>query len=543
MKRCIMFIFISLLMNNILANKELDSLFRTLDKAIAQSSMYMEIKEARMNEYKEMLNLPDISVENAYEINLSLYWEYKPYICDSALFYAKRCVSLAEEANNKLWIYESYLNLSSIYSLSLRFIEAKDLLRAVPTNNLPDWLQLKYYEVYRQFYEYYSWDFYEQYAMFRDSVLLLYEPESNGYKLTNASILIERGRMDEGLEILMEMIENVNEDTHWRAILAYNVGYAYRLKNNADMQKKYFAISAIADVKNAVKENASLHALARICNETGDTKLAYRYIHKSLEDAMFSNVRLRTTEISQAFPIIELTYREQLRTQKNRLIFSLTFISLLLFFLIIAVIYVYRQMHILNKARKSLSEANSKLNTLNHNLQETNRKMEEVNNNLLESNRLKEEYLGRYLDQCSGYIDKLENFRKHMERITTVGRVEDLYTFIKSKQFLESELKDFYDDFDNSFLQLFPNFIEEFNALLTEEEKIIPKFKESLNTELRIFALIRLGITDSTKIAQFLRYPVNTIFNYRTKVRNKATGNRDSFEANVMKIGMIAVNG
>ena len=156
---------------------------------------------------------------------------------------------------------------------------------------------------------------------------------------------------------------------------------------------------------------------------------------------------------------------------------------------------------------------------------------------LLEANYIKEEYIGRYMDQCSTYLDKMDLYRRSLNKIAAAGRVEELYKAIKSSQFLDEELKEFYANFDMTFLQLFPNFVEEFNALLTEPMQ--PKPGELLNTELRIFALIRLGITDSTKIAQFLRYSVTTIYNYRTRVRNKALGERDEFETKVMQIGKV----
>ena len=160
-----------------------------------------------------------------------------------------------------------------------------------------------------------------------------------------------------------------------------------------------------------------------------------------------------------------------------------------------------------------------------------------MNHTLSEANYIKEEYIGRYMDQCSTYLDKMDLYRRSLNKIAAAGRVEELYKAIKSSQFLDEELKEFYANFDMTFLQLFPNFVEEFNALLTEPMQ--PKPGELLNTELRIFALIRLGITDSTKIAQFLRYSVTTIYNYRTRVRNKALGERDEFETKVMQIGKV----
>ena len=176
---------------------------------------------------------------------------------------------------------------------------------------------------------------------------------------------------------------------------------------------------------------------------------------------------------------------------------------------------------------------------LNEELGQSNLKLKEANHSIAENSYLKEEYIGRYMDQCSVYLEKMDNYRRSLGKIASSGNVEELYKHIKSTKFIEDELKDFYSNFDDTFLQLFPTFVDEFNALLAENEQIRPKSGERMNTELRIFALIRLGITDSVKIAQFLRYSVTTIYNYRTKVRNKAVGNRDELEKSIMQIGKL----
>ena len=164
-------------------------------------------------------------------------------------------------------------------------------------------------------------------------------------------------------------------------------------------------------------------------------------------------------------------------------------------------------------------------------------KLKEANHSIAENSYLKEEYIGRYMDQCSVYLEKMDNYRRSLGKIAATGNVEELYKNIKSSKFIEVELKEFYTNFDNTFLQMFPTFVEDFNALLTNDERISLKTGERMNTELRIFALIRLGISDSVKIAQFLRYSVTTIYNYRTKVRNKAASDRNLLEQEVMKIG------
>ena len=195
-------------------------------------------------------------------------------------------------------------------------------------------------------------------------------------------------------------------------------------------------------------------------------------------------------------------------------------------------------------ARREVGHANTRLKVLNDELQElnarlsdSNRCLQETNNRLAEVNYIKEAYIGRFLDLCSVYLGKLDAYRRSLNKMAMGGKTDDLFRELKSTQFVDEELEEFYRNFDTAFLHLFPDFVADFNALLTEGEEVVLKPGELLNTELRIFALIRLGIADSNKIAEFLRYSLKTIYNYRTKMRNKAKGIRDDFEKEVMRIG------
>jgi len=349
--------------------------------------------------------------------------------------------------------------------------------------------------------------------------------------------LIVNKKYDEALNLLQAYYPTIPKDNHDRAIIAYSISQAYHGKKERELEKKWLAISAIYDLRSDTKEYISLRSLAFILYEDGEIDRAYKYIKRSLDDALFCNARLRTIEISQMLPIIEKAYQLETKARQRQLTIFLISISILSLFLLIALFLLYRQMKKLTKARMDLSLANEQLNTLNKELFATNEQLKETNNTLLEANLIKEEYIGRYMDQCSLYIDKLDNYRHLLNRTAAAGKINDLLHAIKSNQFIEDELKEFYANFDSTFLQLFPNFIEAFNGLLVSGEAILPKPGELLNTELRIFALIRLGITDSVKISHFLRYSLSTIYNYRTKTRNKAIGERDDFDAQVMRIG------
>lgn len=543
MKKTIIFILLSILFLSAQARKtELDSILFSLNQTIDNKEAYVKQKEQRIADLKQLFSMPNITPEQSYDINTRLYNEYKSFIPDSAMNYLQQNIHITTELENDDWLYDTKLNLSLLYSVAGMFFDAEKLLESIQTQKLHGYLLEKYYESYKQIFYYYPNNAFseENYNLYRDSLLALLDPQSDVYKIVYSEKLIHTEEYEKSRELLLPMFQNAEKDTHWYSVLAFSIGETYRGEKNYDMQKKYYALSAIGDIKNVIKENASMRALAIAFYETNDIEQAYKYIQQSMEDAVFSNARLRTMEVSQVFPIIEKSYQHKLQKQKNRLFYMLICIGLLSLLLVVAIIYVYIQLRKLAKARHSLSEANKQLHDLNGDLQESNHKMTEINKELSEANLLKESYISQFLDTCSMYINKLEKYQNTLNKKAMERKLEELYKMLKSKDMIDNEWKELNEMFDNMFLHLYPNFVEEFNALLQESERIELKPTELLNPELRIFALIRLGITDSSKIAGFLHYSATTIYNYRTRVRNKSAVPREDFENRVMKIGLIS---
>ena len=317
------------------------------------------------------------------------------------------------------------------------------------------------------------------------------------------------------------------------------LAFIYQSTGQREKQKEYLIKSAIADIRGVVKENNSLRALAELLYEEGQLQRADVYMKRSMEDANFYNARLRNVQASRMLPVIDHAYQVEKQKHQQVLQIFLVVTSLLTLFLACAVWYVIRQVKKLARARQDLLAMNEELKLLNERLTEVNQRQHETNDSLTEANHIKEEYVGRFMGLCSTYIDKLEGYRRMLNKQAASGKVEELYKTLKSSRFIDEELKEFYQNFDNSFLSIFPDFVKRFNELLPEEERIIPKQDERLTTELRIFALIRLGITDSAKIAGFLRYSITTIYTYRSKLKNRSLC-RDNFEEEVMKIGSFA---
>ena len=523
---------------------EMDSLLHVLDKTVENYQLYSNLKEEKLNKLKDLLKMT-ISDQQRYVICGQLYDEYKLYKSDSALVYARKKLQIAERLNNKRDLTEVKLNLASIMGITGMYKESMDILNAVNVSDYPD-LKAYYFHIYRTVY-----GFMADYTMtsqekkqyqeitdaYRDSLLVTNPPGSGTHVMVKSDQLIVNKQYDEALKLLLDYFPTIKESIHDRAIIAYSIALAYHGKHERDLEKKWLAVSAINDLQSATKEYISLRLLAFSLYEDGDVDRAYKYIRRSLDDALFCNARLRTFEISQMVPIIDKAYQHQTESRQRLMLISLISISILSFLLMIAVFFVYRQMKKLAIARKKLSTANDQLNNLNHELSTINYQLKDTNDTLQEANLIKEEYIGRYMDQCSAYIDKLDDYRRLLNKTAAAGKIDDLLHAIKSKQFIEDELKEFYTNFDSTFLQLFPTFVEDFTHLLIDNEETQLKQGELLNTVLRIFALIRLGITDSVKISHFLRYSLSTIYNYRTKLRNKAIGKRDEFEANVIRIG------
>ena len=250
----------------------------------------------------------------------------------------------------------------------------------------------------------------------------------------------------------------------------------------------------------------------------------------------FYNARLRSWQSADVLSLIDTTYQAMIEKQNARLQQYLLLITALLVLLIIALGYIYQQMKKLGDARNHLQVANSQLNTLNQELRQMNGCLTSTNAELSESNQIKEEYIARFIKLCSTYIDRLDAYRRMVNKKISSGQIAELLKITRSQDSLDEELEELYANFDTAFLHLFPDFVRKFNELLQDDEQIVLKKGELLNTELRIFALIRLGIDDSSQIAEFLRYSVNTIYNYRAKVKNKSCVSRDDFEKLVEQI-------
>ncbi|MDC1838648.1 DUF6377 domain-containing protein [Bacteroides uniformis] len=522
-----------------------DSLLLKLDQAIKERPIYMEQKELKLVELKRLLHrqIPD---EERFAILGTLLDEYRSFNTDSALHMAEEREQIAIRLGNREYIDNARMNKADVLGMTGMYKEVMDLMRNIHIDRLSVDIHPYYYHIYRTVYGLmadYAVTAYEKKLYteltdkYRDSLLLVNKDNLLIHTLIQSDQYNVRNEYDKAIRLLTDYLALQKDYEHDVAICAYTLSESYRLKGDKEKEKEYLIVSAMADMKTAVREYISLRKLAVLLYQEGDIERAYSYVKICMEDAAACNARLRKLEILEIFPIINDAYQQKTEKQQEQMKWALVSISLLSLFLLLAIFYVYKQMKKVAAARREVIDTNKRLKELNDELHLSNAQLKEANHSIAENSYLKEEYIGRYMDQCSVYLEKMDNYRRSLGKIAATGNVEELYKNIKSSKFIEGELKEFYTNFDNTFLQLFPTFVEDFNALLADDEQISLKAGERMNTELRIFALIRLGITDSVKIAQFLRYSVTTIYNYRTKVRNKAAGDRDLLEQEVMTIG------
>ena len=526
-------------------SNRVDSLLLKLDQSIKKRPIYMEQKELRLAKLRRQL-LQLISEEEHFAILGALLDEYRSFNTDSAFYVAEEREQIAMRLGNREYIDNARMNKADVLGMTGMYKEAMDLMRNIHAERLSKNLLPYYYHIYRTIYglmadyavtKYERKLYTELTDKYRDSLLLVNKDNLLIHTLIQSDQYNVRNEYDKAICLLTDYLAQQKEYEHDVAICAYTLSESYRLKGDKEKEKEFLIVSAIADMTTAVREYISLRKLAILLYQEGDIERAYSYVKICMEDAAACNARLRKLEILEIFPIINDAYQQKTEKQQEQMKWTLASISMLSFFLLLAIFYVYKQMKRLAVARKEVIDTNKRLKELNEELHLSMHKLKEANHSIAENSYLKEEYIGRYMDQCSVYLEKMDNYRRSLGKIAATGNVEELYKNIKSSKFIEGELKEFYANFDNTFLQMFPTFVEDFNALLTNDEQISLKTGERMNTELRIFALIRLGISDSVKIAQFLRYSVTTIYNYRTKVRNKAAGDRNLLEQEVMKIG------
>lgn len=497
-----------------------------LDSTLEMAPEYVRAKEQRISSIENMLHSRGVTPLQQYQIYHQLYNEYFAFQFDKAKDALDNQIAISEELDDRDMKNDAMLDKALLLTNAGFFFEANKVFDALDTLALDKEQMVRWYyarqKYLRDYQEYVSTsDFIlpdvEKIKYYQDKVLSDIDAPSQMNRQVRILRLLEEQDYKNAYEENRYFIGTLDPEGHDYAVQTYWQGVICDNLNLKEESIKWWVESAISDIKGAVKDNASLCSVAVQLVAPEDTERAFKYIRLSLDDAVYYNAKLRKVQIASTMPWIQSAYAESKDIQnrdRNRFLLLTLAAAVMLACVSLLSVSLYVQGR---RAAREVRNQAEQLAEYNRSIVEAEDSLRRKNLDLIEANAAKEEYLGLFLSMCSGYLDKL---KKNITR--------DQY---------ESELKNFYKTFDTSFLSLYPSFVEDLNSLLKPENRIVLKEGEQLNTELRIFALIKLGITQSSHIASLLRYSVNTIYNYRAQVKNAALEDRGNFEEMVKTIG------
>ncbi|HYC87166.1 MAG TPA: DUF6377 domain-containing protein [Chryseosolibacter sp.] len=498
------------------ARSQSDTLLTRLNRAILLKGKYEQEKIARISALHRKLDHDFQATEGNFALLQGLCNEYKTFIYDSAFSSIRRLQNLAYRLNDPVRIAYSKIQLGFILVSSGMFKETLDSLVNLPVSLLPDTIRVDYYSILARAYfdlgdfdkdAYYTPRYNRLGSLYIDSAKMLCKPESYSYIYLSGLQNLKNGNMRQAERELNDLMENYPLTPQQLAVTASTLSYLYITRKKDDRAIDLLARAAIADIESSTRETSALSTLAEMLYRQGDVLNAYNYIQEAMEDAVFYGARQRKVQVGSILPIIASARVTNESEQKRLwLIYSSVITTLSVLVLVFAII-IFRQLKKRKVAEKALQEAN----------------------------KIKEEYIGYYFNINSEYLGKIESFKKSVEMKLMTKKLEDIKYIVNSIN-PKKEREELYHSFDKVFLKLFPDFVHIFNSYFKEEDQVVLKEGQLLNTELRIFALIRMGIHDTEKIAKILDYSINTIYNYKARVKSKSIIPNEEFEKKIMQI-------
>ncbi len=522
------------------SDRRMMALYDSIDVEMKRSEDYRAEKERRIDMLRDEL-ARETDVERRKRITDRLISEFESYNSDSALHYvnanlASPAVARDDHARTSLLIKKA-----DITSHAGLFADALSIMASLNSADMDSSQLDDFYSTYCGIYQYqseytqeseYKGEYERQRELYTDSLIAVARPGSLNNVINLAPAMARAGRPDDAINLLKTNLEKYEPGTRSYSILASILAYIYKTQGDTENYKRYLVRSTISDLRGVVKENMAIRELATVIFEEGDIERANRYLKQSFADANFFSARMRNAQSSRMLPVIDEAYnakQARLQLHQRRLI---TAISILAVVLIMAIGLILKQFKRLKQANIAARTANDELSDLSQKLREANAELEAINKRLVASDTVKEEYAGRFMEYCSSTLSTLQHYHQSLRVLATQGSRAALVKKLESSEMIDHALKDFYNSFDEAILEIYPDFIKRFNSLLRPDESVNLKPGELLNTELRVFALIRIGIDDSEKISLFLRCSITTVYTYRSKMRRRAL-RPDTFESEV----------
>jgi hypothetical protein len=511
------------------AQQRLDSLIEILVKEVDQQEVYVDQKKARIASLQERLKSAKTD-EQSFGIYNNLYQEYKTFNNDSAFKYAHKLIQTARKRNDQAEIGYAHLKYGFALLSAGMFKETFDTLRAVNTKFLPDTSLVEYYRLSARAYadlmiynnNKYFTDLYRQhYLQYMDSAVAYCAPDDYAYYYLSIVRNLHLNNYKDALKFGEEL--NLRHKlTHAQAaVYYYDMAEAHLNLGDPVKGLENLTLSSISDIRGSVKETAAMYTLARLLHQRGDSHHAYIFIQQALKDAQFYGARQRQVQINSILPLIAADQLNSVEAQRTRLVIYSAGITLIVIVVVALLIIIFKQL-------KKIRASDAQIKSANQNLKEFNEK-------LVEANKIKEEYVGYYFNMTTDYVNRIDSLRKQIMNFLVNDKKKEALTML-GKYNPGEEREKFVKDFDQVFLKLFPDFVQQFNQLLNSADPLVPDNETELNPDLRIFALIRLGIHDNRKIGEILNFSVNTVYAYKTRVKSKSIVPGEDFINRIMTI-------
>jgi len=521
-----------------------NDVFSRLDRLIAAQPRIVAEKEARLAQLKTELARTGTPVAH-YGVLERLYDEYAAYQYDSAYTYVSECIRLAQSLGDEALLNESRLNLAHILSTACLMNEAHQMLSRIDTTRLTPVQLIRYYRtctdllIYQAEYmqgTQYADESVQRLIDMRRRMMDIKGPHDDvDFQLTLAESRADSGQLQEAISLLEKLMRKYHSGDRLYSIITSTMSFHYGQLGDKDKQMEFLIKSAESDLEGSIRENTSLRAIADRLFDEGDIDRAYRYMRVAVDDANFYGTRLRNIQASRIVPKILEAYQTKQQRNNRNMMWLLGIISLIALLLVVGVVAIYQLLKRYRRLNEQKKAINEQLRQVNAQLGDTVEQLHLSNGMLQEREKLKEEYIARFLALSSKFIDRGEEQRKALYRLYRDRKTEELARELKSTHSGNENAQLFYENFDNAFLNIYPNFVDEVNKLLQEDGKIEVKQGKRLTTESRVLALIRIGITDNQSIANILRASLTTIYTYRSKLKARAI-NKDDFEARVKAI-------
>ncbi|MDN5284682.1 MAG: hypothetical protein JWR38_956 [Mucilaginibacter sp.] len=523
-------LFLMIFVNSAFASSKTDSLLTELKRELTRKKVYDDQKEAHIKKLKVSLSAVSSANYNArYQLCSNIYEEYKVYQFDSAYVYINKMQNISNILKDIPKQNDCQIKLGFILLSAGMFKETFDCFNSIDVKVLNNDSKIEYYSLkaraYSDLADYDNNDYYTQHnnalsIKYLDSTIALCKPYSYDWLRHQGDRQIRVGEIQKPSEYYKRLM-NSSLTTHQRAMIATGLSSFYKEPSQIEQRTDLLITGVINDIRSSTKETLASFELGDLLYRGGNIIDAYTFIDLAMSDAEYYGARLRKIKIGALLPVVAAKKLVLMENEKNKFRGYLLSIGVVSLLVLLIVFVIFNQLKHLKVKEKIIEEKNLQL--------------ESINEKLIEDTRIKEEYIGYFFNVISGYILKLEKLKRNIDRKLIARKYEDIQLVVDEINIKKERDLLFYT-FDHIFLKIFPNFITVFNSLFKQDDQIWPKDHEVLNTDLRIFALIRMGINDNETIANILEYSVNTIYVYKMRIKAKAILSGDQFDQKIMAI-------